>query len=70
MSSVRTLLTVKQLNEKHPCFPIGGIRDRIFHAQTNGLAESGAVIRNGRRVLIDEDRWFAWLDKQNEEVTS
>lgn len=27
----------------------------------NGLAASGALIRRGRRVLIDLDRYGAWL---------
>lgn len=27
----------------------------------NGLAATGAVIRRGRRVLIDLDRYGAWL---------
>ncbi len=65
MNATRTLLTVKQLAEKHPAFPVGGIRWQIFHEQTNGLAESGAILRCGRKVLIDEDRYFAWLDSLN-----
>jgi hypothetical protein len=27
----------------------------------NGLAATGAIIRHGRRVLIDLDRYAAWL---------
>ena len=27
----------------------------------NGLAEAGAIIRRGRKVLIDLDRYGAWL---------
>jgi hypothetical protein len=53
--------TVRQFSERYPAFPEGGLRHRIFHAESNGLAESGAIVRNGRRVLIDEERWFAWL---------
>lgn len=58
-------LTVSQFSDKHPAFPIGGLRDRIFHAKTNGLEASGAIIRNGRRVLIHEERFFQWLDGIN-----
>ena len=61
----RTLLTVKQLAEKPPAFPQGGIRWQLFNEKQNGLAESGAIIRVGRKVLIDEDRYFGWLDRQN-----
>ncbi len=48
------------------------IRARIFKAADrtnsrgekipgNGLAASGAIIRRGRKVLIDVDRYGAWL---------
>lgn len=56
--------TVKQFCERHPAFPIGGIRHRIFHEETNGLKKSGAIIRNGRRVLINEEKFFTWLENQ------
>lgn len=59
--TVPTLLTVKQFNQKHPAFPIGGLRHRIFYAKQNGLDGSGALVRNGRRVLINEERFFDWL---------
>jgi hypothetical protein len=29
------------------------------------LSPSGAVIRVGRKVLIDESRYFDWLDSMN-----
>lgn len=54
--------TVKQFCERHPAFPIGGMRHRIFNEESNGLKESGAIIRNGRRVLINEEKFFAWLE--------
>lgn len=60
-----TLLTVNQFNQKHPAFPIGGLRDRIFHADSNGMKEAGVIIRNGRRVLFNEERFFEWLEAQN-----
>jgi len=58
---IPTLSTVKQFSQRHPAFPEGGLRHRIFHADTNGLSGSGAIVRNGRRVLIDEERFFVWL---------
>lgn len=63
--TVPNMLTVNQFSAKHPAFPIGGLRDRIFHAKTNGLEASGAIIRNGRRILIHEERFFQWLDSIN-----
>ncbi len=59
--AIPTLLTVKQFNQKHPAFPVGGLRHRIFYAKDNGLEQVGALVRNGRRVLIDEERFFSWL---------
>ena len=35
--NIPNLLTVRQLSQKHPVFPEGGIRHRIFHAKENGL---------------------------------
>lgn len=58
---IPNLLTVRQFSQKHPAFPEGGLRHRIFNADNNGLTESGAIIRNGRKVLIDEEKFFDWL---------
>lgn len=55
------LSTVKQFCIKYPAFTHGGLRDRIFHADSNGLNKLGAILRNGRRVLIDEEKFFQWL---------
>ena len=59
--AIPSLLTVKQFSEQHPAFPEGGLRHRIFFAKENGLSVSGALVRNGRRVLIDEEVFFDWL---------
>ena len=59
------LLTPKQFTQKHPAFPIGGLRHEIFNEETTGLKESGAIIRSGRKVLIDEQRYFEWLAVKN-----
>lgn len=58
-----SLLTVNQFCEKHRAFTRGGLRDRIFYAETNGLKKAKAILRNGRRVLIDEERFFNWLQE-------
>ena len=63
--TIPNLMTIHQFSLKHPAFPEGGLRHRIFHAETNGLSQSGALVRNGRRVLIDEERWFDWLQSGN-----
>ena len=63
--SVPQLFTVPQFSKKHPAFPQGGLRHRIFHAEENGLAESGAIIRDGGRVYIDEAKFFGQITKKS-----
>ena len=58
--------TVKQFTTRHPAFCVGGIRSQLFHCETNGLKESGALVRNGRRILIKESTYFAWLEAQSQ----
>ena len=60
----RPLLTVNQFADKHPAFSVGGLRWQIFNAVNNGLGESQAIIRLGKRVLIDEDYYFKWVYAQ------
>jgi len=60
------LETVRTLARKYPdVFSEGGLRWQIFNADKNGLNESGAIIRLGRKVMIDSDRYFDWLYSQN-----
>ena len=61
--NVPIYLTVRQFCERHPAFTLGGIRHNIFHEKTNGLADSGAIVRNGRRILINESKFFTWLEQ-------
>ena len=56
------LLTVRQFVERHPAFSSGGLRYLIFLAKTNGF--DLAVVRIGRRVLLDEAKVFQWIERQ------
>lgn len=58
----RTLLRVRQLAEQNPGLSEPSIRWLIFRSRENGLADSGAILRTGRSILIDRDRFFSWLD--------
>ena len=70
-SNQSTLLTVRQFSEKHPAFSQGSLRNLIFNSNTrkatngdipgNGLEDAGAIIRIGRKILIVEDKFFAWV---------
>ena len=59
----RRLRTVQQFCQEHVAFTIGGLRWLLFHRETNGLNK--AVVKIGRRVLIDEDKFFEWVMQQN-----
>jgi len=52
-------LTIKQLVAKYPAFTEGGIRWLIFNAKQNGFGR--CIVRVGRRVILDEAAFLAWL---------
>ena len=64
--NIPNLLTVSQFSERFPAFPPGGLRWQIFNEEANGLKAAGAIIRVGRKVLINEDKFFVWIDSQQE----
>lgn len=59
-------LTVNQFCEKYTAFKKGGVRALIFNEHENCLAESGAIVRVGRKVLIHVPKFFAWVESQNQ----
>lgn len=70
----QTLFTVEQFAAAQPAFTCAALRNLIFKAEPrhsskgeilgNGLLECGAIVRIGRKVLIDEARFFAWVQEQ------
>ena len=62
--------TVKQFSERHPAFTVGSLRALIFDAHTNGLNESDAIVRINRRVLLNEPKFFDWVDGGNKRKLS
>lgn len=60
----RKLIPVTQWPRHHSWPPIGGLRHLIFYSKQNGF--DSCLIRAGRRVLIDEDKFFTWIDSQKE----
>lgn len=70
--------TVEQFSNDNPCFTPSALRNLIFKADEhlssngviagNGLLEAGAIIRIGRKVLIDENRFYAWVQSQQVEA--
>ena len=68
-----TLYTVGQFAKAEPAFSPAALRNLIFKAELrhsskgvvpgNGLIESGAIVRRGRKVMIHRDRFLAWVQK-------
>ena len=73
-SSSNGYSTVRQFSERNPAFTEPSVRNLVFKADSreysfgtipgNGLLEAGAIIRIGRKVLIHEERFFAWVEGQ------
>ncbi|MBL0029152.1 MAG: DNA-binding protein [Rhodanobacteraceae bacterium] len=58
----RNLKSVAAFTDATP-FTENQVRWWIFNASTNGL--SSAIVRIGRRICIDIDRFDDWLSAQN-----
>lgn len=57
------LIPIPEWNQYHSWPPQGGLRHLVFHENTNGFAT--AFKRVGRRVLIDENEFFACVNRAN-----
>lgn len=70
----RVLLTVRQLADRHPAFPQGSLRNLIFLSGNRRISQGiirgngldVALVRIGRKLLIDEGKFFEWIDRQQE----
>lgn len=58
--ATRNLMTVRQFCAAHPAFTEGSVRWLLFNRDTNGL--SVALVKKGRRLWIDVDAFFDWLE--------
>lgn len=71
----RRLFTLPKFAERYSDFTtLSAITNQVFKARPrhsskgvipgNGMLDFGVIVRNGRRVLIDADAYFRWLDAQ------
>ena len=60
------LRTVAQIADSRPTFSESGLRWHLFNSRTNGLEP--AIVRIGRRVLIDEEAFDRRLEGQRNPV--
>lgn len=59
------LVAASDWNQHFEWPPQGGLRHLIFHADTNGFDR--VVRRVGRRVLIDVNAFFTWVESQGKD---
>ena len=57
------LIPASEWPQHHPWPPIGGLRHLIFNESTNGF--SNVIKRVGRRVLVDEKKFFEYVEEMN-----
>lgn len=58
------LRTVSQFADENPAFTESALRWHIFNEKKNGLSERRVILRIGRRIYIDVDRFFEWVSSQ------
>lgn len=64
--AVRSLFTINQFAKRHSFLSPAAIRFQIFNREKNNLHRSGAMVRLGKKILIDEEKYFDWIDAQQE----
>ena len=62
---IPNLLSVRLFTEQFPTFSTGCVRSLIWNEDNNGLKQARAIKRIGKRILIDVDEFFLWIDEQN-----
>ena len=73
-STRQSLFTVNQFSDAEPAHTRAALRNLIFKARPrhttkgtipgNGLVESGAIVRLGRKVLIDREKFLNWVQQR------
>ena len=53
-------VTVEGMVQRFPQLTVGGLRKQLLRRHRNGLGKSGAVLKVGRRVLLDPDKFWDW----------
>jgi hypothetical protein len=62
MADFTKLRSVRRVTEANPEFSEQSLRWLIFNAQGNGL--ESALVRVGRRVYIDTEKFNEWLEER------
>ena len=57
-------IPVTKWEKYHEWPPIGGLKNLIFKRNKNDFDKFGVVKKVGKRVLIDENAFFQWVENQ------
>ncbi len=58
------LYTFKQFIQEQSLFSEGALRNILFKKDENGLQESGAILRYGKKIIIDKEKFFIWFKEK------
>jgi hypothetical protein len=67
MSDTTPYFTVRQTAARHRAFTEGSLRWLIFNRNSNGF--DYCLVRIGRRLLIDDQRFIDWVAQHRERVS-
>jgi len=59
-------MTVQQYVDSHPYHTMASFRWILFNRATNGLSASGAIIKLGKKIIIDVEKAEAWENSKRE----
>ena len=62
-SNKTRLIPLTKWSQYHSWPPVGGLRHLVFYKNCNGFDK--VVKKVGSRVLIDENKFFEWVEEQN-----
>lgn len=64
MQAESRMIPLSQWNKFHPWPSVPALRWIRFHGESNGF--NRCVLKVGKRVLVDEAKFFQWMQEQNQ----
>ncbi|MDD4556629.1 MAG: hypothetical protein PHE89_04815 [Alphaproteobacteria bacterium] len=60
-----SILTINDFCKKHTFLTPSALRNKIFYGSQNRMDDFKVTIKLGKRVYINENNFFLWLDAMN-----
>lgn len=60
-----SILTINDFCKKHSFLTPSALRNKIFFGSQNKMDEFKVTVKLGKRVYINENNFFLWLDAMN-----